>query len=261
MKYVDIGVNLFSKQFKGREDEIVKDSYDNGVGMIITGTSAQSSINASKYVKDKDGIWATVGVHPHAASTFDNNVLGLIDVMVKTNKNIVAIGECGLDYDRMFSPKNTQLDCFEKHLALAEMAKKPLFLHERSAVDDFYYMLKKHRNICDRSVVHCFTGDKATALKYINLGCMIGITGWICDDRRNKEVIEAVKMIPLDRIMIETDSPYLIPKNIDGVKGINVPKNIKYVIDKIAEIKKMDTEVLREKVLFNTKDFFDISID
>ena len=261
IQYIDIGVNLFSRQFKGNEDNIVHDSYDNNVGMIITGTSAQSSISASKYVKDKDNIWATAGVHPHAASTFDNNTFGLLEIMLKTNKNIVAVGECGLDYDRMFSPKDAQLDCFEKQIVLAEMSGKPLFLHERSAFDDFYMMLRKHKNICTRSVVHCFTGNKEEAMRYLNLGCYIGVTGWVCDDRRNKNLLEALKYIPVDRIMIETDSPYLIPGSLRGKSRINVPQNIKYVCARLADIKKEDEEVLREKLLLNTKQFFNLDID
>lgn len=156
----------------------------------------------------------------------------------------------------MFSPANDQRLCFEKQILLAEELNKPLFLHERKAENDFLQIMKQHREICKKSVVHCFTGSKEAAMRYLNLGCYIGITGWICDERRNQELIDAVKIIPIERMMLETDAPYLTPRNVKGLDRVNVPENIFYVAQKIAEIKKVDVDFIIEEIKRNTIDFF-----
>ena len=258
VEYIDIGVNLFSKQFKEKENEIVNNARKNKVGIIITGSSLKSSELASEYVKDKKDIYATVGIHPHAAKTCNENTIKQLEKMATKNKKVIAIGECGLDYDRMFSKKEEQLLWFEKQIELAEQLDMPLFLHERCAENDFLKILKKHKDICKKSVVHCFTGKKETALRYLNLGCMIGIAGWICDEKRNKDLLEAIKIIPIERMMSETDAPYLIPKGISGIGGTNVPENIIYVSKKISDIKNTDENILKRQFLNNTKRFFNI---
>ena len=155
----------------------------------------------------------------------------------------------------MFSPKDVQLKVFEEQVNIAEELDKPLFLHERDADADFAQIMKRYPKRCERAVVHCFTGSRATAEKYLELGCMIGITGWVCDERRNAEVVEALRVIPADRLMAETDGPYLKPRNVK-LKGANRPEYIKYVVEKIAEIKEMPAEELAEVLLGNTKRFF-----
>lgn len=132
-------------------------------------------------------------------------------------------------------------------------------MHERSAADDFIKRFKKHPDICKKSVVHCFTGNKETLEKYLEMGFSIGITGWICDDRRAKELREAVHMIPLDRILVETDAPYLTPKNVPNLARTNVPQNIKYVVRDLAKYRKVSEEVLLEKTRENTERIFHIA--
>lgn len=161
----------------------------------------------------------------------------------------------------MFSRKENQVRCLEKHIVLAEKLNKPLFLHERSASDDFIKRFKKHPELCRKSVVHCFTGDKATLDKYLSMGFSIGITGWICDDRRAKELRNAVQIIPLDRILVETDAPYLVPKNIRGLEKINVPQNIKYVVKDLAKYMKVEEDVLIENAKRNTERIFQIKVE
>ncbi len=134
----------------------------------------------------------------------------------------------------------------------------PLFLHERSASADFIRRFKNHSEICGRSVVHCFTGDKATLEKYLDMGFYIGITGWICDDRRGKELREAVRILPMDRVMIETDAPYLTPKNVQGLDRINVPQNVKYVARELAKHMRVDEEELIRAARENTEKLFTI---
>lgn len=254
IKYIDIGTNLFNDQFKEKEEEIVDSAASASTAIIITGTSIKSSKQAAAFVKDKTGIWSTAGVHPHAARTCNEKTLDQLRELLQ-NSNVVAVGECGLDYDRMFSEKEVQLKWFEKQIELAEEVKKPLFLHERSAASDFASVMKSHPDICRKSIVHCFTGDGNTVEQYLELGCYIGITGWICDDRRNKDLLDAIKVIPINRLMAETDAPYLTPKGF-GLSRINVPDNIRHVVDRIAMEKNMDIEEVRKTLLENTIQFF-----
>lgn len=198
------------------------------------------------------------GIHPHNADRAKQEDFQLIERFLLDNEKIVAVGECGLDYDRMFSTKENQIRCLEKHIILAEKRNKPLFLHERNAADDFIRRFKKHADICKKSVVHCFTGDRAVLDKYLTMGFSIGITGWICDDRRGKELREAVSMIPLDRILVETDAPYLTPKNVSGLDRTNVPQNIKYVVRDLAKYMKVSEDILIEHARQNTERIFQI---
>nr|AWI66785.1 TatD family deoxyribonuclease [Piromyces sp.] len=256
IKYYDIGLNLFCRQFRD-PDKVIKDASEEGVYCILTGSDMRSNERINKYVKNHDCV-GTCGIHPHSADRAKAKDFERMKEIVSRNDKIVAVGECGLDYDRMFSTKENQIRCFENQIKLAEELDKPLFLHERSATDDFIEVFKKHKDICSRSVVHCFTGDKTTIKKYLDMGFYIGITGWICDDRRSSELREAAKLIPLDKIMIETDAPYLTPRNIKGLGRINVPQNIKYVVPELAEYMGVDAEILRISALENTKKFFGI---
>ena len=258
VKYYDIGLNLFCKQFPDPE-KVIKEARDNKVCCILTGTDTKENKIINDFVKNHDA-FGTVGLHPHNADKARQEDFQLIEEILTGNDKIVAIGECGLDYDRMFSTKENQIRCLEKHIVLAEKLNKPLFLHERSAADDFIKRLKKHPDICKKSVVHCFTGDKATLDKYLSLGFSIGITGWICDDRRAKELRDAVHIIPLDRILVETDAPYLTPKNVPGLDRTNVPQNIKYVVRDLAKYMKVTEDDLIQNSKTNTERIFQIKV-
>lgn len=256
VKYYDIGVNLFCRQFPEPE-KIVEEAAAEGVCCILTGTGPKENRKINDFVKTHNA-FGTVGIHPHNADRAKAEDFQLIERTLSGNPRMVAVGECGLDYDRMFSTKENQIRCLEKHIVLAEKLDKPLFLHERSASGDFIKRFKKHPDICKKSVVHCFTGDKATLDKYLSMGFSIGITGWICDDRRAKELREAVSIIPLDRILVETDAPYLTPRNVPGLNRTNVPQNIKYVVRDLADYMKVSEEVLTEHARENTERIFGI---
>lgn len=275
VKYIDIGVNLFSRQFAGREEQIVKRAAEAGAGMIITGSSLYSSKQAAEFCDGIYGngsagsggifpvlpacsVYATAGVHPHDARTCDERTIDELRKLAREHSGVIAVGECGLDYDRMFSPAEVQRYWFERQVELAEELDLPLFLHERAASEDFSSILAGHPEVCRRAVVHCFTGTRAEAERYLEMGCMIGITGWICDERRNGDLLEALKSIPVERLMAETDAPYLKPRGIKGLKGPNVPENIVHVIARIAAEKGMDEAELAEIILRNTKSFFGI---
>ena len=256
IKYYDIGLNLFCKQFLESE-KVIEEAINNGICCILTGTDIKEDKKINNFVKTHNA-FGTAGIHPHNADRAKQEDFQLIEQLLSENDKLVAVGECGLDYDRMFSTKENQIRCLEKHIVLAEKLNKPLFLHERSAADDFIKRFKKHPDICKKSVVHCFTGEKETLDKYLSMGFSIGITGWICDDRRAKELRDAVHMIPLDRILVETDAPYLTPKNVPGLDRTNVPQNIKYVVRDLAKYMKVEEEVLIENARKNTERIFQI---
>jgi len=258
IKYYDIGLNLFCKQFSDPE-EVIVEAGSNNVCCILTGTDTKENKKIDDFVKTHDA-FGTAGIHPHNADYAKQEDFRLIEQILTQNKKMVAVGECGLDYDRMFSSKENQVRCLEKHIILAEKLNKPLFLHERSASEDFIKRFKKHLDICEKSVIHCFTGDKSTLDKYLSMGFSIGITGWICDDRRSNELRNAVHIIPLDRILVETDAPYLVPKNVNGLDRTNVPQNIKYVVRDLAKYMKVEEDVLIENAKKNTERIFQINV-
>ena len=258
IKYYDIGLNLFCKQFSDPE-KVIGEAEDHGICCILTGTDMKENGKINDFTKTHN-VFGTAGIHPHNADRAKQEDFRLIEQIVAGNDKIVAVGECGLDYDRMFSAKENQIRCLEKHIVLAEELDRPLFLHERSAADDFIKRFRKHPDICKRSVVHCFTGDRATLDRYLSMGFSIGITGWICDDRRAKELRDAVHMIPLDRILVETDAPYLTPRNVPGLNKTNVPQNIKYVVRDLAKYMKVSEDVLTENAKKNTERIFRINI-
>lgn len=254
--YYDIGLNLFCRQFPDPE-QIIAGGAAAGVCCILTGTDRKENRLIDGFVRKHDA-YGTAGIHPHNADQAGKEDFEQIEQLVRGNERIVAVGECGLDFDRMFSTRENQIRCLEKHIVLAEKWDKPLFLHERDAADDFMKRLKKHPEICKKSVVHCFTGNKKTLEKYLEMGFSIGITGWICDDVRGKVLREAVSILPLDRVLIETDAPYLTPKNVQGLGRVNVPQNIVYVAKELAKWMKVTKEELTESARKNTERIFSI---
>ncbi len=259
LKYYDIGLNLFCKQFPEPE-RVIREAKENGVCCILTGTDPKENRRIDDFVKTHE-VFGTAGIHPHNADRAKREDFEEIERMITENPKIVAVGECGLDYDRMFSTKENQIRCLEKQIVLAKKLDKPLFLHERSAADDFVKRFKKHPKICEKSVVHCFTGDKRTLDRYLSMGFSIGITGWICDDRRAKELREAVSIIPLDRILVETDAPYLTPRNVPRLSRTNVPQNVVYVVHELAKYMKVAEDVLIQRARENTERVFGIAGD
>ncbi len=259
VKYYDIGLNLFCKQFPDPK-KILKDAKEVGIACILTGTNRKENSKIHHFTK-KYGVYGTAGIHPHHGDEARQEDFEQIEKIVKENERIVAIGECGLDYDRMFSTKENQIRCLEKQIVLAKKLNKPLFLHERNASADFIRRFKKQEDICRKSVIHCFTGNKDTLDKYLSMGFSIGITGWICDDHRAKELREGVSLIPLDRILIETDAPYLTPKNVPRLDRINIPQNITYVVRDLAKYMNVSEDVLIENAKKNTERIFHIKED
>lgn len=261
MKLIDIGINLMHRSFNDDREDVMKNAAEEGVDtLIVTGTSEGSSIRAAIYAeKYKGKLYSTAGVHPHDAKSFTNGTINILRRLAQ-KECVVAVGECGLDYNRDFSPRDVQRSVFEQQIKLAIETGLPLFLHERDAFDDFYNILKTYKPNIKNIVVHCFTGQRKELEKYIELGCYIGLTGWICDERRGKHLTELVKLIPANKLMIETDAPFLLPRNMEDKPrdGRNEPRFLPHILDELAYYRDEEPEELADTIYSNTKRFFNI---
>lgn len=251
--YYDIGLNLFTRSFPDPE-KIFADAAEAGICCILTGSEARENRLVSDFVKTHDA-YGTAGIHPHAADEATLADIDEIRQIITRNDRVVAVGETGLDYDHMYSKKENQQFYFSRLIELAEELHKPMFLHERDAADDFIAAFKGHEDLCPRSVVHCYTGDKETLQRLLAMGFYIGITGWICDERRGGPLQDAVSILPLDRVLLETDAPYLTPRGFH-LPRTNVPQNITYVAQTLAGYMHADQEELVCQARKNTETLF-----
>jgi len=259
MELIDIGCNLTHDSFDIDRGAVIKAAQLAGVvQMIVTGASAQGSQAALQLANEwPQQLFATAGVHPHRASQYDDETDGLLrDLASQTG--IVAIGETGLDYFRDFSPRDAQRHSFEQQIQIAIDTGLPLFLHQRDAHADFVTMLKEHRDLLSSVVVHCFTGSKPELHEYLDMDCYIGITGWICDERRGTHMKEYMKDIPSDRLMIETDAPYLKPRNLrPKIKSHrNEPRLLPWILGTLAACRNEHPKALAEATTRNARTFF-----
>ena len=199
----------------------------------------------------------TIGVHPHHANEINEKYLEKLKEVININ-NPHAIGETGLDFFRNLSTYEEQVFAFEEQIKIAIDKNKPLFLHQRDSHDDFIKILRKYSSDINKAVVHCFTGTQKQLDDYLELDCYIGVTGWICDEKRNIELRETIKNIPLERLMIETDCPYLIPKDLPNKtkNNRNEPANLNHIAKVIAKLIDVDELKLREQTFHNSKSFF-----
>ena len=211
---IDIGINLTNSRFdKDRADVIARAKTVGVTGLVITGTSIEESIAAQQLAQQwPNYCYSTAGVHPHDATSVTDFALPQIRALAQLPQ-VVAIGECGLDFNRDFSPRSQQEAVFEAQLALAAELNMPVFMHCRDAHERFLAILKPWRDKLPAAVVHCFTGSQQELHDCLALDLHIGITGWICDERRGTELRQIVRDIPSQRLMIETDGPYLLPRD------------------------------------------------
>jgi len=235
MELIDIGVNLAHDSFDVDRMAVIERGRVAGVAqMIVTGSSEDSTRKAIELARAASGIlFATAGAHPHHASDLTPEALAALEALAHAPE-VVAVGECGLDYFRDLSPRPLQRRAFEWQLEIAARVGKPVFLHQRDAHDDFLPLLRAHG--VKRGVAHCFTGGEAERDAYLELGLHIGITGWINDERRGLALRDVVKGIPADRLLLETDAPYLLPRDIRPAPGSrrNEPGYLPYVLRAIA---------------------------
>eukprot|EP01027_Heterolobosea_sp_BB2_P016089 GEZU01022951.1.p2 GENE.GEZU01022951.1~~GEZU01022951.1.p2 ORF type:complete len:383 (-),score=170.90 GEZU01022951.1:254-1402(-) len=275
--FVDIGANLTKKTwFASDLNDVLQRASNNGVSaIIITGTSVAASKEAIEIAKTRQTgttkLFATVGVHPHDAKTFDaNTTINELEQLITSNPDVVvAIGECGLDFNRNYSEPAAQLTCFEEQIKLAIKLNKPMFLHERDSQPQFMELLNKYKsqlgNGKDRSgplvCVHCFTGSSALLDELLEFGAFIGVTAVITEatTKRGTELRENIKRVPLDRLMIETDAPFHLPRNVKFAYSRNEPANIKYVANALSTILGVSEQEIAKKTTENAIKFFGLT--
>jgi TatD DNase family protein len=213
---IDIGINLSHDSFDADRDAVIARAERAGVvQMVVTGSSGPSSRAAIELARTyTTRLFATAGVHPHHATDLDAQLLAELRELGALAQ-VVAVGECGLDYYRNFSPPAIQRSAFRSQLEIACELGKPVFLHQRDAHEDFVAILREHRAKLANAVAHCFTGPGDQLATYLDLGLYIGITGWICDERRGAHLRALMKEIPAQRLMLETDGPYLLPRDLE----------------------------------------------
>jgi TatD DNase family protein len=211
---IDIGINLAHDSYDGDRDAVLARAVAAGVvQLIVTGSTLASTRSAIELARAHPGrLFATAGVHPHHARELGREELGELSELARAPE-VVAVGECGLDYYRNFSPPPLQRQAFAAQLALAAELGKPVFLHQRDAHADFAAILGEHARQW-HGVAHCFTGGAQELETYLALGLAIGITGWICDERRGAHLAALMPQIPAERLLLETDGPYLLPRTL-----------------------------------------------
>jgi TatD DNase family protein len=234
---IDIGANLTHESFGSDLEQVLARARVAGVGqMLVTGASRQGSAQALALARAYPRrLFATAGVHPHHAVEYTEEADRELRAL-HSHVEVRAVGETGLDYHRDFSPRPAQRRAFERQLQLAIELGKPLFLHQRDAHGDFLALLKQARDHIPAAVVHCFTDSRQALFDYLDLDCHIGITGWLCDERRGQHLRELVREIPRSRLLIETDCPYLLPRNLKPMPSHrrNEPMYLAHVAEELA---------------------------
>jgi len=213
---IDIGINLTHNSFNADRDAVITRAQAAGVvQMLVTGSSAESTRAAVLLARTRPQLlFATAGVHPHYAEEWSADVAAEI-AMLAASPEVVAVGECGLDYHRNLSPPQVQRETLHRQLELAARVGKPVFLHQRDAHADFAAIVREHRANLSGAVAHCFTGTAAELECYLEMQMFIGITGWICDERRGAHLLPLMRSIPSEQLLLETDAPYLMPRDLD----------------------------------------------
>ena len=273
---IDIGANLLNSDFDADRDEVVRRAAAAGVdGIVLTGTSVASSRAAAAYASRHSGgvesagessddpiprLYATAGVHPHDATAveagWDRKIASLAE-----RAEVVAIGETGLDYYRNFSPRDEQRLVFRRQIELAVQLNMPLFVHDRDSEGDTRRILSDYRDDLRACVIHCFTGTADDLEGYLDDGYYIGVTGWICDERRGRQLMELVPQIPAEKLLVETDAPYLLPRNIVPRPRTrrNEPAFLAWVVQHVARCRGEDPVSVQRQTRANAMRFFDLA--
>jgi TatD DNase family protein len=256
---IDIGANLTHESFDADRDAVLTRAAEAGVArIVVTGTSVTSSVQAAALCEARPGkLFATAGVHPHHAADFDAHSTAALRTLL-ANPAFVAVGECGLDFFRDYSPRDSQRRAFAAQLELAAEVSKPVFLHQRDAHDEFVAMLTPLRSRLVGGVAHCFTGGPRELAAYLDLDLYVGVTGWVCDERRGADLRAAVPSIPLDRLLVETDAPYLLPRDL-GAKPQsrrNEPQFLAHVLERVAALRNEPADVVARATTANAQRLF-----
>jgi TatD DNase family protein len=253
VQLVDIGANLTHPAFREDLPQVLERARSAGVStIIVTGTTVEESRKALEL-----GFYATAGVHPHHARECGPETIPALRELAK-NPRVVAIGECGLDFNRNYSPHPDQEQWFLAQAELGIELAKPLFLHSRDAHPRFSQLLRNLK--IEKAVAHCFTGGREELRAYLDLGLYIGITGWICDERRGKHLLELVREIPRDRLLLETDSPYLTPRDMRPQPKArrNEPAFLPHILRAVARALGRPAEEIAAETASNARKLFRI---
>ncbi|WP_416465608.1 TatD family hydrolase [Pseudomonas sp. LFS044] len=264
MQLIDIGVNLTNSSFHDQQAAIVERAIEAGVvQMVLTGTSLAVSEQALELCQQLDPdsrhLFATAGVHPHDAKAWDANSERQLRQLLNEER-VRAVGECGLDFNRDFSPRPLQEKALEAQLALAAELRLPVFLHERDASERLLAILKGYRDHLPAAVVHCFTGEREALFAYLDMDLHIGITGWICDERRGMHLHPLVGNIAQGRLMLESDAPYLLPRSLrpKPKSGRNEPAFLPEVLREVALHRNESVEQTAAHTTATAKAFFQL---
>lgn len=263
LELIDIGANLTHESFDADLPAVLARAREAGVGqLIVTGADLAGSRAALELANTHPGLWATAGIHPHHAAESSASALDEIGVLLDAPR-AVAVGETGLDFYRDFCPRAAQEASFEAHLDLAARTGLPMFLHERDAHPRFADILRSRRNNLGPVVVHCFTGSASALHDYLDLDCHIGITGWICDERRGTHLHSIVADIPGDRLMLETDAPYLMPRTLRPKPKTrrNEPCHLAHITEFVARMRGVTPSALAAQTSANSRLFFALDGD
>ncbi|MDO6409078.1 MAG: 3'-5' ssDNA/RNA exonuclease TatD [Pantoea sp.] len=255
----DIGVNLTSTQFAKDREQVVARAREAGVtGLLITGTNALESQQAQRLAALHPGYcWSTAGVHPHHASAWSAETANTLRRLAESEQ-VVAIGECGLDFNRNFSAHDQQEYAFDAQLQLAAELQLPVFLHCREAHARFAAILQPWLPKLVGAVAHCFTGTREELESCLAMGLSIGITGWVCDERRGMELRELLPLIPAERLLLETDAPYLLPRDMHPrpTSRRNEPCFLPHIVQQVALWRNEAAETLGAQVVANARQLF-----
>ena len=252
MKLFDSHCHLDDKSYARDLDKVIKRAHRAGVARLMTiGVNGKTSARAVELALSHPEIYASVGVHPHDAGNCRESVIDDLLTLAQ-NQKVRAWGEMGLDFNRMYSPREDQEKWFRKQLEVAGRLDLPMIFHERDSNGRFLEMLKKQAIKKLKGVVHCFSGDHNELEQYLELGLYIGITGILTIKGRGARLRKLAAFIPPERLLVETDAPYLVPAPEKNHYRRNEPAFVKSVMLKLAEIKQEDPEQLAEIVWENT---------
>jgi len=256
---IDIGANLGHESFAHDLDAVLARARDAGVAqLVVTGACRAGSPRALELARAYPGVlYATAGVHPHHAVSYTDEADAELRVL-HAAPEVVAVGECGLDYFRDLAPRPAQRRAFERQLQIAVDTGKPLFLHQRDAHADFVAVMKQFDGRLARAVVHCFTGSREELFECLDQDWYIGITGWLCDERRGQHLREIVRHIPANRLMIETDCPYLLPRSVRPMPSHrrNEPMYLPHICAELARDRDEDVAITAANTTAAARAFF-----
>ncbi len=264
MELIDIGANLGHDSFDHDRDAVLQRAREAGVAqLVVTGASREGSPKALALAQAHPGVlFATAGVHPHHATEYTAECDAELRALHR-HPEVVAVGECGLDYFRDFSPRPAQRKAFERQLEIAaevtvDGRRKPLFLHQRDAHADFMAVMRQFEGRIGPAVVHCFTGSREALFDYLDQDWHVGITGWLCDERRGQHLRELVRHIPAHRLMIETDAPYLLPRTVRPQPSHrrNEPMYLAHIVGELARDRGEPVEATAAATTATARAFF-----